>query len=158
MPTAWRLVKAVYAKTAFSGEWAARFGRRWNPRGVPMIYTAGTASLAILDVLVHTAESALPAPYTLFRVELPESRVHILAPGDLPPDWDTNPPPPSTQAIGKRWIESRTSVALEVPSTVTRQETNFLLNPEHPAFQSILPAQEIPYLFPDRLIDPHVRS
>ncbi len=42
MRRVWRLVTARYAETAFSGEGARRYGGRWNPKGVPVIYTAGS--------------------------------------------------------------------------------------------------------------------
>ncbi|MBC8006624.1 MAG: RES domain-containing protein, partial [Prolixibacteraceae bacterium] len=42
---------ARYAGTAFSGEGARLYGGRWNRKGVPMVYTAGSQSLAMLKCL-----------------------------------------------------------------------------------------------------------
>ena len=42
MTMVWRIVTARYAGTAFSGEGARLYGGRWNPMGVPMVYTAST--------------------------------------------------------------------------------------------------------------------
>jgi len=53
MPEAWRILKEKHAATAFSGEGAAKTGGRWNSRGVPVIYTSSTQSLATLESLVH---------------------------------------------------------------------------------------------------------
>ncbi len=103
MRTAWRLVKTVYAKTAFTGEGSFQFARRWNPSGVRMIYTAETASLAAMEVFVHFPRLEFPSEHTMFRVEIPERLIMTLDPKDLPSDWDTDPPSITTQAIGKRW-------------------------------------------------------
>ena len=49
----WRIVKAKYADTAFSGEGASRAGGRWSRRGEGVVYTGGRLSLAALELLVH---------------------------------------------------------------------------------------------------------
>ena len=55
MIRAWRLIKAVHADDAFSGEGARRGGGRWNSKGVRIVYTSESLSLATLEVMVHTA-------------------------------------------------------------------------------------------------------
>ena len=46
MPEAWRIVKAKHVTDAFSGKGAARTSGRWNARGVQVVYTSATKSLA----------------------------------------------------------------------------------------------------------------
>ena len=41
------------------------------------------------------------------------------------------------QALGSAWAERRSSAVLAVPSAVIPAETNYLLNPLHPAFGRI---------------------
>jgi RES domain-containing protein len=41
------------------------------------------------------------------------------------------------QALGADWIKRASSVVLAVPSAVIPAETNYLLNPVHPAFGKI---------------------
>src|SRR6266571_1768578 len=53
MVTAWRIVATRFASGAFSGEAARAEGGRWNSPGVRMVYTAGTISLALLELLIH---------------------------------------------------------------------------------------------------------
>jgi RES domain-containing protein len=48
-----RIVKEKHAATAFSGDGAAKTGGRWNSRGVRVVYTSCTKSLAALENLVH---------------------------------------------------------------------------------------------------------
>lgn len=59
--TAWRIVKARSAPTAFDGEGAGLDGGRWNSPGSAVVYTGGSAALAALEVLVHLGRAALPA-------------------------------------------------------------------------------------------------
>ncbi|MDB6015650.1 MAG: hypothetical protein JWR19_139, partial [Pedosphaera sp.] len=67
MPTAWRIVRAKLAPTAFSGEGAALFGGRWNSRGVRLVYTSSTKSLAALETLLHL-NPPIPLKYVLIRL------------------------------------------------------------------------------------------
>jgi RES domain-containing protein len=53
MREAWRIVKERHAATAFTGEGAAKTGGRWNSRGVAVVYTSSSKSLATLESLVH---------------------------------------------------------------------------------------------------------
>jgi RES domain-containing protein len=50
MLTVWRITTARHVSTAYSGEGARLFGGRWNPKGVPLVYTAESRVLA----LIHT--------------------------------------------------------------------------------------------------------
>jgi len=51
MLTVWRLVTARFEKGAFSGEGARLYGGRWNRKGVSLVYTAGSQSLAMLEMV-----------------------------------------------------------------------------------------------------------
>ena len=102
MLTVWRLVTARFAQTAFSGEGAKRYGGRWNRKGVPMVYTSGSRSLAMLEMLVQ--DNPLRAHYVAIPATIP-ARVVIerLSPDDLPPDWRDPAAREQLQAIGTAW-------------------------------------------------------
>jgi RES domain-containing protein len=51
--TAWRIFKRRYKASAFTGEGARLFGGRWNSKGIPVVYTSASPSLATLEMLVH---------------------------------------------------------------------------------------------------------
>ena len=70
MRTVWRLVTARFADTAFSGDGARLYGGRWNRKGVPLVYAAGSQSLAMLEMLVQ--DEPLRARYVMIRVRIPE--------------------------------------------------------------------------------------
>ena len=47
-----RISRGKYA-TPLSGEGAAKYGARWNPVGIALIYTAQNRALAMAEVAVH---------------------------------------------------------------------------------------------------------
>ena len=49
----------------------------------------------------------------------------------LPSNWGTTSPASATADIGTDWVNSGQSVALRVPSVLTRGEFNVLINPAH---------------------------
>ena len=128
MPKAWRIVKEKHAATAFSGKGAADSGGRWNSRGVPVVYTSNTKSLAALETLVHL-NPPVPFKYVAIRIQFDDALVEIVRAKALPPDWQTEPPPPSTKAMGDAWARAARSAVLALPSVIIPGELNYLLNP-----------------------------
>lgn len=141
--TAWRITQARYADDraagggAFSGEGARRYGGRWNSRGTAIAYTAGSRSLALLEILVHAESTRLLGQYVLIPVTFETRFVEILDEELLPEDWRTHPAPSSTQEIGNAWVRSGSAAVLRVPSVILPAEPNFLLNPLHPNFAAV---------------------
>jgi RES domain-containing protein len=135
--TAWRVVKQRFAAAAFDGEGARLFGGRWNSAGRPVVYTAATTSLALLEILVNADAGLLPH-YVTIPVTFDERLVERVAPEDLPEDWRTYPAPFALKRIGDAWLDSARSCALRVPSAVVPHESNYLLNPTHGDFASVL--------------------
>ncbi|MEJ2013195.1 MAG: RES family NAD+ phosphorylase [Anaerolineales bacterium] len=148
---AWRIVKARYAESAFSGEGARLYGGRWNSPGVPVVYAAQHQSLAVLEVLVGLEDAGLLPRFVLFRVEFDEKLVETLADAALPRDWRANPPPRSTQRLGDAWAVEGRSAVLSVPSAVVPAERVYLLNPRHPDFGALAIEGPYPYAFDPRL-------
>ena len=136
MLTVWRLLTARFAQSAFSGEGARLYGGRWNRKGVPMVYTAGSQSLAMLEMLVQ--DEPLRARYVMVPATLPRNlKIERVTPDQLPADWRDLGARERLQAIGTDWARRGTSAVLAVPSVVIPTETNYLLNPLHPAFARI---------------------
>ena len=150
MPKAWRIVKEKHAATAFSGKGAADSGGRWNSRGVPVVYTSNTKSLAALETLVHL-NPPVPFKYVAIRIQFDDALVEIVRAKALPPDWQTEPPPPSTKAMGDAWARAARSAVLALPSVIIPGELNYLLNPAHPDFKTISLGKTEPFAFDSRL-------
>lgn len=144
--TAFRIVQARYAATAFDGDGARLNGGRWNSLGTSMIYTASSLSLATLEMLVHTENIAvIYGRYVVIPVEFDNALIQRMDRKALPALWNTPQPVAETQLLGDRWINSRTSAVLEVPSAVTEDEVNYLLNPAHPHFSKIVVGEAVAF-------------
>ncbi len=132
----WRLVTARYADSAFSGEGARLYGGRWNRKGVPMVYTAGSQSLALLEMLVQ--DDPLRARYVAIAADIPDQvAIARLAEDELPADWRELGAREGLQELGSAWARGLSTAVLAVPSAVLPAEANYLLNPLHPAFGQI---------------------
>ncbi len=127
-----------YATRAFSGEGASQRGGRWNSKGEACVYTAGSESLAILEVLVNTEGEATESPFHLFELRLKESDVIYIEMKKLPANWRDPKPLQETKDAGNRWIESGKSLALAVPSAVVPREWIYILNPQHKGFERVV--------------------
>ena len=66
--TAWRIYKPKHAATAFTGEEASLFGGRWNNKGVAVVYTASSISVAALEMLVHLQAAEILKKYVVRSV------------------------------------------------------------------------------------------
>lgn len=152
MPIAWRIVKTRFAAQAFDGEGARLYGGRWNSVGVRMVYTAGSVSLAVLEILVHLENTDVLPAYSLCAVHFDDTVVTNLDRARLPPNWRDSPSPPELLTIGDAWIASGKSAVLEVPSAIVESESNYLINPAHPDFASVVIEPSQPFTFDPRLL------
>lgn len=150
--TAWRIVKAARAATAFDGEGARLEGGRWNPPGTPMVYTAQSASLATLEMVVHLHPGATP-DYVLIPCSFAAALVRRLAMARLPRNWRESPAPAALQLLGDKWIKSGASPILEVPSAIVVSESNYLLNPRHRDFRRVRIGRPRPFELDARLLN-----
>ena len=150
MLSAWRLTKTKLIAGAWDGEGARKSGGRWNSVGIAVVYTSGTLSLALVEVLVHLPSGILPA-YSAVRVDFDESMVTAVGPRDLPANWRDYPPPPDTKVIGDLWVAQGSSLVLRVPSVIVPTEFNYILDPAHPAFADLTIGEPMPFPFDPRL-------
>ena len=136
MLTVWRLITARFAKSAFSGEGGRLYAGRWNRKGIPLVYTAESQSLAMLEMLVQ--DEPLRARYVMIEVRIPKGMtIDRIKVQDLPSDWRDISAREKLQAIGTEWVTKRSAAVLAVPSAVIPAETNYVLNPLHPDFRRI---------------------
>lgn len=152
MITSWRIVKAKHAPNAFDGLGARSAGGRWNSPGVAMVYTAQSAALAALEILVHVNSSILLSSYVLVPCSFDARLVLQLDRAHLSARWREYPAVPSLQSLGDAWVKNRLSAVMAVPSAVVAMESNYLLNPAHPDFGAIEIGAPQPFDFDARLV------
>lgn len=143
----YRLCKAVHA--ALDGEGARLWGGRWNRAGRPMVYTAASPSLAVLEVLVHLdlPSALLPDDLRLLTIDLPDdAALRRLDPG--PAD---DPTDRACLAAGEAFLDGGAALALMVRSVVVPQEWNLLLNPRHPDMARVRVQENEPFRLDPRL-------
>jgi RES domain-containing protein len=150
---AWRLVAARHAPVAFDGTGAARFGGRWNPPGLPMVYLADSLALATLEMSVHLTGGRIA--YRAIQVDIAERDIVDLDPADLKRRWrdDTE----HTRRIGEAWLRRADSFALRVPSALVDPasgERNLLLSPRHRRASAIREVQQLAVTLDERLGSP----
>jgi len=146
----WRLVPAGHE--GFDGEGTRRFGSRWVPKGLPVIYTSATLSLAALELFVHTAADLEPANLRAIPADIPDDlEVQELALSALPTNWREIPAPEELQELGRSWIVEGKTAMLSVPSVVVPTERNYVLNPTHAGFHRIQAGEAHDFSFDPRM-------
>ena len=149
----WRICRKPYVDTALDGSGGMYTSGRWHSKGNPIVYTASSAALAALEVLVHVDPLTAPADLRLLAIELPDDlSIEVLEPITLPEGWHSVPAPAALQTIGSSWLTSGRTAALNVPSAVITVERNFLLNPRHPEVQRVRILSDEAFSFDTRLL------
>lgn len=138
----WRIAAETrqYAADDLSGGGAAARPGRWNDERQPILYTAPTIALAVLETAAHVDDAGLPLDRYLVRIDVPEavwSDHETLDPATLPVAWSAIPAGRASVAIGSHWLTSTRSPILLVPSVIVPEEPVSLVNPLHPAARGI---------------------
>ena len=152
MATAWRIVRARRAATAFTGEGARLFGGRWSSPGTRVVYVSEHQSTAALETLVHALPAGIEQRYKAYELEWPDELTETLPLRKLPANWRASPAPDATMRIGDSWARERRSAVLAVPSAITPADSNFLLNPDHTDFARIRIGPAVDFEFDPRLL------
>jgi len=142
-----RLVRRARASDTFSGEGPRRFGGRWSPKNIPVVYGSEHLSLAVLAFRVNQGGYDPQDQYVYFEFKFAEALVERV---ETPPaDWVTrfkeDGSITAAQAFGQEWFFQNRSAILSVPSAVIQIERNFVLNPQHSDFAkvAISPAEKL---------------
>ncbi len=108
-----------------SGQGRKIYGGRWNPKGYPILYTAETSSLAMLEKLVHIERPLLKKSFALTTINMPDHlKISETRHNQLSDFWSVFPSQTETIASGKRWLETAETPVLKMPSALNPQEHN----------------------------------
>ena len=134
----YRLTRSQYLSKAFTGEGTKRAGGRWNYPGIPLIYTSSTLALALLETIVRLKAKYLPDGLIYFKVEMPDDiPMKKIEKKALPDAWANEIYDPYTQELGTKWAMSMTTAVLRVPSVISGEDYNYILNPQHKDYSLI---------------------
>lgn len=154
----YRLLQAAYRHEPLSGQGAALYGGRWNPKGLSLLYTTESPALSLLEVLVHLNPSRIPS-YYLVTIEVPDS-VRTYSVSELPANWQASGSagPLPSQVFLSNWLQKPDTLLVEVPSAVIPVMANYLINPRHDLFAQCRVVGSAPFEIDQRLYDPSRRS
>ncbi|QMU27846.1 RES family NAD+ phosphorylase [Adhaeribacter radiodurans] len=125
----YRLAKKEYVRD-LTGTGGLFGSARWHEKGTRILYTAGSFSLAKLEVLANT--KSIPKNYHLVLIEIPDDISHKeLTISDLPSNWNSFPHPKELVTFTEQWIKENKFLVMRVPSVHSPFEWNYLINPLH---------------------------
>lgn len=156
MATLWRIGTDTpdYVAEDLKGIGAKITGGRWNSKGLPVVYTATSISLACLETVVHLDGTAsLPLNRYLVRIEVPDAVAEqaLQFDPDIAKGWDAMPPGRDSIGFGDHWLQKGESALLLVPSSIVPEELNVLINPAHPDAAFITATKVRKWLYDNRL-------
>lgn len=132
----WRIATETrtYGADDLSGRGAATDPGRWNDPGQPVVYSAPTIAIAVLETAAHINDAGLPLNKYLVRIDIPDATWdarQALDVSALPATWAAIPAGMTSTVIGSDWIKSLRSAILLVPSVIVPEEMAALINPAH---------------------------
>lgn len=147
-----RIQKTKY-RHDLSGMGSTLVPGRWNlAGGKPILYTSSSRSLAILEMLAHLTNGVKPPPLVMLNIYVPDNAITAVDVSKLPKRWDEKGYIPEVQQWGMRWLESNSSLALSVPSIISK-DPNILINPTHSRFGEVkIGLTEDDFLIDNRLL------
>ncbi|MCF6352583.1 MAG: RES family NAD+ phosphorylase [Cyclobacteriaceae bacterium] len=132
-----------------SGTGAMLYGGRWNKKGIRVLYTSESLSLAVLETIANLSSSKLN---NLYCVELDfPGQLEIQPITNPPKQWNAFPYTYHTVDYGTKFIKQG-GLCLKVPSSIIPTEHNYLLNPLHDDYYRIKVIDARPFLLDQRFM------
>jgi RES domain-containing protein len=130
-----------------SGEGAARYGGRWNSKGVPVVYAAENRIMAVLELLIRQPIDKIYSDYRVLPIELPDD---TFIP-KLPVHWKENES--ITRKTGDELLRGGIHLLIKVPSALISNSYNYLINPLSPKIQKVKLLMPETILMDNRLLE-----
>lgn len=133
-----------------TGTGAKLHGGRWNNIGTNVLYTSGTISLSLLEILVNAGSFEALQPFKLIQLTVPDTAIRYqIHPKNLKRNWQQDFS--YTQWMGTEILQEKKALVIECPSAIIPQESNFLLNPLHKDYAKIRMKELHDFYFDERL-------
>lgn len=129
-----RISKEEYSKSLSSSGSA----NRWNLKGQYVLYAGSSRSLSSLELIVHKGAVKPALQYKVMVISIADDD-HLIKQvkiNDLPSNWRSLAAYSVLQKSGSEWYKKQESLVLKIPSAVIPLEYNYIINVEHPDFQT----------------------
>lgn len=128
----WRICRKPYVDNALDGIGGMYTSGRWHTKGNPIVYTASSAALAALELLVHVDPLMAPSDLRLLAIEIPDDlSTAVLEPTMLPGDWSTVPNNRGVVAHQRRQCSFERSVCSHHGRTQLPAQSSASRSPTH---------------------------
>ena len=139
-----RITKKKY-QDDLSGKGAELFGGRWNPVGIPALYTSESRALCILELLVHTSKELAPPSFIIQSLNIAKKFEKLIVKLDLnklDDGWNDIQHPEWTEKIGEKYF-NKGNLGIMVPSSIVEFESNLVLNPQHKNYNEVVLSNKV---------------
>lgn len=144
-----RITRRGYARTtreALSGNGGLYEAGRWHSKGRRILYTSQSATLCLLERMVHADEwiAERHPDRVLLTLSIPDVSFLAFDEADLSgrdPNWRLEGNG-FCRRLGDLWLHRASSCGLVVPSAASPSDFNILFNPLHSEFATILAAND----------------
>ncbi len=149
----YRLLRREFASPdPFSGEGSFLYGGRWSSPGTRLSYASSYRSLAVLEYRAHIDAAFASQDLVIASLFVPDD-VTVAPTPPLPANWRQTPASENLRAIGDRFVASFEAAIMLVPSVILPEESNALINPNHPDIKRIVRLPElVAFRFDSRLL------
>lgn len=124
-----------------SGRGGLLIDGRWSIKGRPIIYTAESSALAMLETLAGLQIGEVPEQYQLLQIGTGTPATYAEWTGAISRDLS------ETRAWGEAWLAGGKTGFARVPSVIAPHSHSWLINPLHPdaASAKIISASRWPW-------------
>lgn len=130
----YRFTRAEFSHD-LSGEGSRRFGGRWNSKGNAVVYTSLNISLALLELLIHSVSYDEIKTNELMIIETNINQFKEITAPQLKSGWQDDID--YSRYIGDEFLNSQSSLLMQIPSAIIHEEYNVLINPKHKDFSKV---------------------
>lgn len=145
---AYRIGVANNKHKIFDSTGAKLYPGRWNKKDQALIYCASNYCLAMLEKLVHSNLGEIPTNQQWIKITIPIGTSYEYVTSNSLPNWKTFR---ISKKFGSDWFKSRRSCILIVPSAIAVEDSNILINQNHPEFPRITTTLNKPVIWDKRL-------
>lgn len=147
----YRVIREKFRHTPLSVEGSMRYGGRWNPKGIGVLYTTSTPELGLVETLAHAPNvryEDLPH-YWLSMIEIPDS-LQSYTEFDMPDFWQDKTYD-QTQYWLLDWLKNPTVLAVAVPSVIVPFSQNVIIHAAHALFNQVRLIEQQPIRIDERI-------